>query len=105
MYNKRCIGVLLVQKSDDAPQWVKWVHESAGISHCSECLKLDGCWFTKDHAPIWPHHENCHCRLETIDYLIVLTNATSQSDYSKFDPYLFDPEDFYKHGKNKMFES
>lgn len=27
------------------------------------------------------------------------------SDYSKFDPYLFDPHNFYKHGKNKAFES
>ena len=105
MYNKRCRGVLLAQKSEDTPQWVKWIHEATGISHCLECLQLDGCWFARDCAPMWPHHENCHCRLETIDYLIVLTNATSQSDYSKFDPYLFDPEDFYKHGKNKMFES
>ena len=32
-------------------------------------------------------------------------NATSYSDYSKFDPYLFDPRNYYKHGKNKAFES
>lgn len=54
---------------------------------------------------MWPHHEKCHCRLEAIDYLVVLMNASAYSDYSKFDPYLFDPNNFYKHGKNKAFES
>ena len=28
-------------------------------------------------------------------------DTTSYSDYSKFDPYLFDPRNYYKHGKNK----
>ena len=101
MYNKRCTGVVLVQKSKDTPRWVKWIHEPAGILHCLECLWLDGCWFTWDNAPIWPHHEKCHCRLEAIDYLVILMNATAYSDYSKFDPYLY----FYRHGKNKAFES
>lgn len=96
---------MLVQKSTATPQWVKWIHETAGIIHCLECLQLDGCWFTWDNAPVWPHHENCHCRLEAIDYLIVQMNASAYSDYSKFDPYLFDPNNFYKHGKNKAFES
>ena len=105
MYNKKCTGVLLVRKSEDTPQWVKWIHESAGISHCLECLQLDGCWFAKDHAPMWPHHEKCHCRLEAINYLVVLMNASAYSNYRKFDPYLFDPNNFYKHGKNKAFES
>ena len=105
MYNKRCTGVLLAQKSEDTPQWVKWIHEATGISHCLECLQLDRCWFEKDHAPIWPHHENCHCRLENLDFLTVLMNAAAYSDDSKFDPYLFDPNNFYKHGKNKAFES
>ena len=43
--------------------------------------------------------------MEPIDYLVVLMNAYTYSDYSKFDPYLFDPHNFYKHGKNKAFES
>ena len=51
------------------------------------------------------HHENCYYRLEAIDYLIVQMNASAYSDYGKFDPYLFDPNNFYKHGKNKAFES
>ena len=54
---------------------------------------------------MWPHHEKCHCRLEAIDYLVVLMNASAYSNYRKFDPYLFDPNNFYKHGKNKAFES
>ena len=28
-------------------------------------------------------------------------DTTSYSDYSKFDPYLFDPRNYYKYGKNK----
>ena len=54
---------------------------------------------------MWPHHEKCHCRLEAINYLVVLMNASAYSNYRKFDPYLFDPNNFYKHGKNKAFES
>ncbi len=38
-------------------------------------------------------------------YNTVLKNAKAISDYSKFDPYLFDPENFYKHGKGEMLES
>lgn len=105
MYNKQCIGALLVQKSEDTPCWVKWVHESDGIFHCLECLQLNGCWFKRDNAPIPPHHKNCHCKLEAIDYLTVLMCASAYSNYSKFDPYLFDPNKIYKHGKNEVFES
>lgn len=105
MYNKRCMGILLTQKAEDTPQWVKWVHEMTGLSHCLECLKLHERWFVRDNAPIWPHHDRCHCRLEKIDYLTVIMNAVAYSDYTKFDPYLFDPNNFYKHGKNKMFEA
>ena len=52
MYYKQSTGVLLVQKSTATPQWVKWIHETAGIIHCLECLQLDGCWFTWDNAPV-----------------------------------------------------
>ena len=104
MYNKRCIGELFVQKADNTPKWVKWIHEPSGIFHCLECLQLNRCWFTRDNAPIWPHHEKCHCRLEAIDYLVVLINATAYSDYSKFDPYLFNTTGSYTHGKEKLFE-
>lgn len=32
-------------------------------------------------------------------------DATTYSDYSKFDPYLFDTDNVYQHGKNRAFES
>ena len=103
-YNKQWIALLVVQKSA-VPSWVRWVHQSEGMTHCQECLKLDGCWFLKEKAPMWPHHPYCHCILEPIDYTAVLMDAATYSDYSKFDPYLFDPDNYYKHGKNRAFES
>ena len=104
MYYKQHRGELLVQKSTGMPKWVKWVHHITGLIHCPECLMLDGCWFPFEKAPIWPHHEKCHCTLEAIDYLVVVMNATAKSDYSKFDPYLFNTMGIYRHGKEKMFE-
>ena len=66
-----------------------------------ECLRSDGCWFQKEKAPPCPHHPYRHCTLEPISYAVVLMDTTSYSAYSKFDPYLFDPRNYYKHGKNK----
>ena len=85
MYYKQHKGELLIHKSTEMPKWVKWVHHVTGLMHCAECLMLDGCWFLFEKAPVWPHHEKCHCSLEAIDYLVVLMNATAKSDYSKFD--------------------
>ena len=68
-------------------------------------MRLDGCWFQKEKAPPCPHHPYCHCTLDPIPYAMVLMNATSYSDHRKFDPYLFDPENMYRHGKNRAFES
>ena len=62
---------------------------------------MDGCWFQKEKASPCPHHPYCHCTLVPISYAVVLMDTTSYSDYSKFDPYLFDPRNYYKHGKNK----
>lgn len=59
----------------------------------------------KEKTPKWPHHPFCHCLLKDISYNDVLTPSASDCPYSKFDPYLFDPENTYKHGKNKAFES
>ena len=87
MYYKRSTGIILVRKSIDAPSWVKWVHHSEGKTHCPECLKLDGCFFTEVEHPPCPHHPYCHCTLEAIDYAIVLANVTVHSKYSKFDAY------------------
>lgn len=54
-------------------------------------------------APLCPQHEKCHCTLEAIDYALVLANATTYSDYSKFDPYLFNTTGMYPHNKEKLF--
>ena len=94
MYVKRCSGELCTQKSD-GPQWVKWVHQFGGKSHCQECLMLDGCLFLKSKTPPWPHHPFCHCFLEPI--------AAAYIDYSKFDPYLFNTHCGYTHSKEKLF--
>lgn len=66
---------------------------------------LDGCWFLKEKKPKWPHHQFCHCVLEDIPYNEVLTLSSCKCPYEKFDPYLFDPDNFYKHGKSAMLES
>lgn len=105
MYYKRSMGAVFVCKSVDTPDWIQWVHQPEGETHCGECMALDGCWFFRDTHPPCPHHPYCHCTLEPIDYALVFANAAALSDYTKYDPYLFDPENFYKHGKNKAFES
>ena len=74
-------------------------------NHCPECLKLDGCYFLKEKTPPHPHHPYCHCLLNFISYNTVLKNAKAVSDYSKYDPYLFNPEGKYPHNKEKLFKS
>ena len=93
------------EKAPDEPRWKKWLHRNLSTSHCEECLKLDGCWFLKEKTPMWPHHRFCHCILEDVPYDEVLTKATAVSDYSKFDPYLFNPKGEYPHRKEKLFKS
>ena len=93
------------EKAPDEPRWKKWVHRNLSTSHCEECLKLAGGCFLNYNTPRWPHHRFCHCILEDVPYNEVLTKATAESAYAKFDPYLFDPENFYKHGKAEMLES
>ena len=73
-------------------------------NHCPECLMLDGGWFLKEKTPKWPHHPFCHCVLEDIPYNDVLTKTTSDSAYSKFDPFLFNTNGTYSHGKENMFK-
>ncbi len=103
MYYKRCSGCLLVKSIPVSPSWVQWTHHAEGKTHCEECLKLDGCWFLKGNAPPCPHHPFCHCTLDSIDYAIVLANATANSKYSKFDIYLFNTEGRYKGDKAVLF--
>ena len=104
MYYKRCIGRIIVQKAENGPRWIQWTHNLEGKTHCRECLKLDGCWFQWDHTPKWPHHPGCHCTLDPIDYAFVLANADAHSDYSKFDPYLFNTTGIYTHNKETLFK-
>ena len=92
-----------VIKSSLENSWVKWVHEVDGIVHCFECLQLDDCYFMEMNAPECPLHEKCHCHLESIDYAIVQRCATANSNYKKFDPYLFNTNQAYFHGKEKLF--
>lgn len=103
MYDKRCIGVVLIRKAALPGNWVRWTHHMEGKTHCEVCLKLDGCWFLRSKTPPWPHHPFCHCTLDPIDDALVLANAVSVSAYSKFDPYLFNPFGSYTHQKEKLF--
>ena len=86
-------------------RWVEWRHEMTGLLHCGSCLSLHKCWFVFKKAPVSPLHEKCHCTTVAIPASQVKSNAVAKSDYSKYNPYLFDPKNFYKHGKNKAFES
>lgn len=90
---------------EKTPTTPKWIHRNLSDNHCLECLMLDGCWFLKEKTPKWPHHPFCHCILEDIPYNDVLTKSSSDSAYSKFDPYLFDTKGEYGHGKDKLFKS
>ena len=103
MYYKRSRGKILIQKLTE--RWVRWTHRSEGKTHCEECLKLDGRWFSESKTPKWPHHPFCHCALEPIDDTAVLMYAATHSDYSKFDPYLFNTTGKYTHTKEKLFQS
>ena len=104
---------MLIVKSWNAPlccrkdlwenAWVKWVHHSEGIIHCIECLQLDGCFFLFVNAPACPQHEKCHCTLEAIDHSVVQRKAVATSNFKKFDPYLFNTNGLYFHGKEKLF--
>ena len=104
VYYKQCSGTLLLQKAAELQNWAQWTHHAEGKTHCEECLKLDGCWFQKKSAPHCPHHPYCHCTLEPIDRAVVLANATTYSNYSKFDPYLFNTTGAYTHGKEDLFK-
>ena len=59
----------------------------------------------KENKPQIPQHLFCHCVTVDIPFSRVLSEATSECAISKIDPYLFDPKEFYKHGKEKLFKS
>lgn len=102
-YYKSWVGFLATDKSAAVSGWVQWVHQNRGESHCETCLKLDGCWFLETKKPPWPHHPYCHCILEPLPYDKVQKEAFAVSDYSKFDPYLFNTTGGYTHTKEKLF--
>lgn len=102
MYYKRYMGSVLIHKSNREPNWIKWVHHSQGPNCCLECLSLDGCLFLEDRVPVWPHHPNCHCTLDPVSYSEVLFTAVVKSQYTKFDPYLFNTTGMYTHTKEKL---
>ena len=77
MYYKQGTGAILIQKLADNPDWVQWTHHSEGRTHCDVCLMLNGCWFLRDNAPNCPHHPQCHCTLDKIDYAVVCASALS----------------------------
>lgn len=85
--------------------WVEWKHIPMGKTHCSTCLKLDKCWFLKANMPILPQHEYCHCTAAPKSTRTVQAQATADSAYSKYDPYLFNTNGSYHHGKEIMFNS
>ena len=103
MYYKRYTGTLLTHKSNNEPQWIKWIHHDRGPTCCEDCKHLNGCLFLKDNAPHNPHHPYCHCILDPIAYTKVLESAVAKSQYSKFDPYLFNTTGIYTHTKEKLF--
>ena len=105
---KKWIAVISKDVDDINPprsiNWVKWIHNFTGVSHCFSCLMLHGCWFIALNMPEQPLHERCHCSTEPIPYSQVLAEIKAKSDYSKFDPYLFNRGGKYSHNKEKLFE-
>lgn len=89
----------------NAINWICWIHHTQGKTHCPTCLKLHECWFHEDKAPKTPQHFLCHCVPEPMPYREVVNNATSTAPYSKFDPYLFNPQNTYPHNKDVLFKS
>ena len=85
------------------PKWIEWIHVSMGKTHCPTCLRLDKCWFADSKKSPLPQHPFCHCKADPIPFAQVQMEASASSAFSKFDPYLFDPDNYYKHGKNEAF--
>jgi len=83
--------------------WVEWKHLTMGRTHCPTCLKLDKCWFAKAHMPQLPQHPLCHCTAVPKSSLTVQKQAEAVSEYSKFDPYLFNTKGEYSHKKDVLF--
>lgn len=96
------VAAIWGERPPDAPVWNQWIHENKGITHCETCLSLHGRWFLREKTPQWPHHPRCHCVLENVPYDAVMNHSTAVCVYSKIDPYFFNPEKLYTHGKEKL---
>ena len=83
----------------------EWIHIPTGLTHSENCLKLDHCWFVEDNKPALPQHNHCHCTSYPIPFSLVLNKASSECRYSKFDPYLFDPEGVYDNNKGNCLRA
>ena len=84
--------------------WVEWKHISTGLTHCQTCLRLDKCWFVEDNMPELPQHEYCHCTAVPKPDIMVQMQATAESAYTKYDPFLFNTNGSYSHGKEHLFK-
>lgn len=102
--NEKNLSKKQAESFDSIPGWIEWKHISRGKTHCEPCLKMDKCWFVINNMPKQPQHPYCHCTSESLKKEEVLNKVIAKSRYSKFDPYLFDPQNAYKHGKGELFE-
>lgn len=100
----------------DNSGWVKWIHEgtppaytqndrvanvelASKSNHCAMCLNLNGCCFPKSNMPVYPHHPNCHCKLEPATNI----NFKAECSIDKFTKYAFVPRD--KDDKSDLFKN
>lgn len=110
----------LANKISDV-QWVKWVHPYTMPAktafqkkmnviveniipfikpvHCAKCLNMNGCCFTEDKCPEAPLHDNCHCKVKSINNITV----TTECPIEKFTGYIFS-DNHINNGKREMFE-
>lgn len=102
---KSFLSAFRTEANLNAIDWVRWIHHTQGRTHCPTCLKLHECWFHKERAPKAPQHFLCHCEPEPMMYGEVVDNADATAPYSKFNPYLFNPQKTYTHNKEMLFEN
>ena len=62
-------------------------------------MNLNECCFPKNNMPIYPHHRNCHCKLEPITNI----NFKAECSIDKFTKYAFVPRD--KDDKSDLFKN
>jgi len=93
-----------VDEPPPEPTFVMWHVSDFAQTHCAACEALDGCRFTTQNVPPRPQHPFCQCWVEPIPLEAMMDEADAGSLFTKFNPYLFDPDSFYGHGKQVLFE-